>query len=387
MGLTFNANTVRDCDDRTRNIMGRSRECTTLQGTTTAMTKFLRFISELGIPPAALCQQDSDPSRWSSTRRELHSTLLTAYCSSVTKSHKTAKSCVVYAGKVANSWRQMFGVPLWPSYMFTNLSPYVDGLFKIKMYVKEKRQGLDATDTLVLCQTITAWSAVRRRIRKQGPAHTWGGHFSAVVIGAFQFANGEVFRYGEANCPAGKEFDEAYGITQGDVSIIQTPPGQPDIMRVKPPKFKVRNSHSSEYISCEIRPEDPLNWPTAVLHIMRLDPIHSEAERLLTPLFRDTRSLLWCPVRGGFPPGSACHGGADPIPYRQTLTILRDLIAAESGPGLWFNGRHGPFALHSFRIGTPAAIFPLLVAHHKQSFIFTLPTVCSFVLIPDVLAR
>jgi len=118
----------------------------------------------------------------------------------------------------------------------------LDGLFKIKMFVAQKREGLNAADTLVLCQTVTSWSKAKLRIRKRGPAFTWGGHFSATTIASFQFANGEVFRYGEATCPADKEFDILYGFTQDDVSIIHTKEGQPDIMRLKPCKYKVSSA-------------------------------------------------------------------------------------------------------------------------------------------------
>ena len=287
----------------------------------------------------------------SKDRHQLHLALLTAYCSSVTKTHKTSSTCRSYASKVAGLWEQAYGVPLWPDSMFKDIKPYMDGLFKIKMFVAEKREGLNAPDTLVLCQTVTAWAKANRRIMARGH-HVWGGHFAAATIASFQFANGEVFRFGEATCPAGKDFDIAYGLTQGDVSIVPGKPGQPDVMKIKPNKFKVRNSHSSEYITGEIRPDDPLNWPTAIQHMMMLDPIHSQEERLRTPLFRDTRHLSWDKVRGGFPPGTAKEGGGDSLPYRTMLKILRELIQAESGRDKWFEGRPGPFGLHSFRIGS-----------------------------------
>ena len=128
-------------------------------------------------------------------------------------------------------------------------------------------------------------------------------------------------------------------------------------MRVKPGKFKVKNSFSSEWITCEIRPDGPLNWPTAISKMMELDPVHDQQDRLNTPLFRDTRGLIWDPAlnkgSGGFPPGTKPMGGADALPYYDMLTILRALIQAESGHGMWFEGRSGPFGLHSFRIGRP----------------------------------
>ena len=93
---------------------------------------------------------------------------------------------------------------------------------------------------------------------------------------------------------------------------------------------------------------------------MKLDPVHSRRDQLLTPLFRDTRELTWDHERGCFPPGTKAMGGADPIPYRTALTIFKELIKAESGPGQWFEGRNGPFGLHSFRIGklTPPGELP-----------------------------
>ena len=239
IGANYNKEVVEELDQLTCDAMRRSRESTTQQGTTTAVQKFLAFLADLGVPQAALTSQDRSSSNWSSDRWALHSALLSAYCSRVTKTQKTANTCAVYAGKVANTWHQAFGVELWPTAMSTELKPYIDGLFKIKMFVSVKREGINAADTLILCQTITAWARQRRRIRPRGPAHYWGGHFAATNIGLYQFANGCVFRYGEANCPAGKEFDVAYGITQGDVSIVKGVQGKPDIMRVKPPKYKV----------------------------------------------------------------------------------------------------------------------------------------------------
>jgi len=85
--------------------------------------------------------------------------------------------------------------------MMTELQPYLDGLFKIKMFVSQKREGLNAADTMVLCQTIITWIKAGLPINKRGPRRKWGRHFAAAVIVSYQFANGEVFRYGEGTPP------------------------------------------------------------------------------------------------------------------------------------------------------------------------------------------
>ena len=98
--------------------------------------------------------------------------------------------------------------------------------------------------------------------------------------------------------------------------------------------------------------------------MLLLDPVYGQEERSITPLFRDTRSLAWDKRRGngrgGFPPGTKALGGADPLPYRDMLNILRALIKAESNPGQWFEDRAGPFGLHSFRIGPSRGLSPML---------------------------
>jgi hypothetical protein len=121
-------------------------------------------------------------------------------------------------------------------------------------------------------------------------------------------------------------------------------------MRIKPMKFKVHNKFSSDYITGEIVPTDPLNWPSHILQMMKLDPVLPEW-RSRTPLFRDTRGLQR-DQHGRFPPGSAIHGGGNALKYRDMLATLRKAIDAESGAGKWFSGRpSSEFGLHSFRIG------------------------------------
>ena len=45
---------------------------------------------------------------------------------------------------MALQWNRAFKVPLWPPALFDELQPYLDGLFKIKMFVAQKREGLNA---------------------------------------------------------------------------------------------------------------------------------------------------------------------------------------------------------------------------------------------------
>ena len=53
-----------DLDTFTQEVAGRARESNTLQGATTAVHKFLTFIGKLGVPLAALQEQDTDPRNW-----------------------------------------------------------------------------------------------------------------------------------------------------------------------------------------------------------------------------------------------------------------------------------------------------------------------------------
>ena len=351
LGCSPAAGTIEGLDKATRKITQRSREDNTLQGIATAVTQFAKFLADTGLPAEALKVQDPNPNNWPADRVNFHMALLTAFCSKVTATHKTAATCKKYASQVANHWYRAYRVQLWTEAMFRDMKPYMQGLFKIKAYVAEKRLGLSAPDVLVIDNTLKSWSAAGRPITARGDRWRWGGHFTLAVSGSHKFAYGAAMRYGEATLPNGKVWDPVDHLSQADIKIVPGIRGGPLIMKVVPPRFKVANRHSSEFITEEIHPEDPLNWPAAIIRMMKLDPVE-EKWKALTPLFRDTRHLVRDPITGRFPPGAAVHGGGDALPYKLMLTVLRKAIAAESGPGMWFEGRpDSGFGLHSFRIG------------------------------------
>ena len=351
LGCKSTTGIVEGYDRTTRKIAERSREDNTLMGITTAVTQFVMFLHETGIPLAALKVQDPNANNWPADRVNFHMALLTSFCTKVTATHKTAATCKKYAGQVSNHWYRQYRVPLWTDAMFKDLKPYMDGLFKIKAYVADKRLGLSAPDVLVITNTLKIWSKLHLPITARGLKWKWGGHFTSTVSASHIFAYGAAMRYGEATLPNGKIWDPVDNLSRGDVEITDGIKGGPRLMKLKPPRFKVANRHSSEYITEEIHPDDPLNWPAAILRMMTLDPVEPKW-RALTPLFRDTRHLIRDPATGRFPPGAAVHGGGDALPYRLMLTVLRKAIDAETGPGSWFEGRPAKgFGLHSFRIG------------------------------------
>ena len=62
IGANYNKEVVEELDQLTCDAMRRSRESTTQQGTTTAVQKFLAFLTDLGVPQAALTTQDRSSS-------------------------------------------------------------------------------------------------------------------------------------------------------------------------------------------------------------------------------------------------------------------------------------------------------------------------------------
>ena len=351
LGCKPSAGRIEELDKATSKIADRSREDNTLQGITTAVTQFAKFLAETGLPAEALKVQNPNSNNWPADRINFHMALLTAFCTKVTKTHKTAATCLKYASQVANHWYRAYRVPLWTATMFKDMKPYMSGLFKIKAFVADKRMGLSAPDVLVIDNTLKTWSSLGLRITARGDTSRWGGHFTTTVSASHKFAYGAAMRYGEATLPNGKVWDPVDHLARADITIVAGIRGGPMMMKVKPPKFKVANRHSSEFIMEEIHPEDPLNWPAAIIRMTKLDPVEDKW-LALTPLFRDTRHLVRDSVTGRFPPGAAIHGGGDALPYRVMLTVLRKAITAESGPGMWFEGRPAKeFGLHSFRIG------------------------------------
>jgi hypothetical protein len=336
-------------DAHTARVMAHADEDNTLEGKATAVSKFLTFLRDMDVPAAALTSQSRNPLEWTDDRHQFHEALLVGYCSRVTVSHKTAASCMQYASHVAIHWRKAHGRTLWTTEMFDNLKPYIRGLIKIKAHVAKKRLGLSAPDVLVLLRTLEYWSRLRMRTTKRSKWR-WGGHYTSAVGASYAYTYGVALRYGEATTPSNKDFDHVIHTTHADVEVIPGVRGGPAVMRIRPPKFKVNNKFSSDYITGEILPDDPLNWPSLILKMMALDPVVPQW-RSRTPLFRDTRGLAR-DKHGRFPPGSASHGGGDALKYHVMLTTLRAAIDAESAPGLWFNGRpSAEFGLHSFRIG------------------------------------
>ena len=82
-------------------------------------------------------------------------------------------------------------------------------------------------------------------------------------------------RYGESICPSNSAFDHKLRLNRASVSITRAPKGskQKDVMTKNPGRFKSMNKHAGRPLVGEVDHDDPLNWPAAIIRLMRNDVI------------------------------------------------------------------------------------------------------------------
>ena len=309
----------------------------------TARLKFNKVLRKLGLDPNKLRTQSSDWSTWDEDRYALHATLLSIYIAEVTQTQERADTSVAYARLVSNTWKRLYKTTLWPQPMFDNIKPMIKGLAKIKDFAKREREGFSATDVAVIVRTLNSWERQGRTIGKGKRHGVWDKRLVANVAGSIVFTYANMYRYGDATCPDKEKWCAEERFSRASVRYAPIVQGTPREICLDPPNNKVANMHTGRVIS-GLFAEDSINWPTAIDHLMAVDPIPHHL-RHKTPLFRDSRkSALNSTLRDGtYEAGGVPLDGAF---VRRTLhTIVRE------NPEWFGNRTEELFGVHSFRIG------------------------------------
>jgi hypothetical protein len=333
---------LRQCSGAVKEAASHSLAKRTIEGHATAVWKFFEFIQALDIPLSSLTSQRADASKWDTDTWEFHGLLLSHYCARVARTQRKPDTCKVYARRVQQFWIKTYRTTLWSDQHFTDLAPVTAGMARISTYVAQWREGLTAADTYVLIRTLRRWHAEGRRISPNRRA-TWDTRLVNTICASFEFAYGELFRYGEATSPDGDEFDPRTRLTRAHrrvvVHVADGAPSKTTILR--PPKYKSPNRYSGVELTGEHCASDPLNWPHAMERMLESDPVqHSDMAR--TPLFRDTRGLQR--TRDG-----NYEGGGKPLSNSFIRGLIRRLVKANPA---WFGARDpASFGIHAFRIG------------------------------------
>lgn len=310
---------------------------------TTAWLCVYKTLDKLGLNYEQLTCQDPDPNAWDLKRKELHSVVLELYLADTTSTQERADTCLTYARRANTAWLHQYKTPLWSQDMLEAAKPLVKGLAKLKDFHKRYKEGLTAADITVLLATLDKWRRQGRRVSRQVRWGHWDDRLAANVSGAIQFCYANVFRFGDANCAAGEEWDPMERLTRASVSYSTSVPGHPQEMHMDPPKYKCANRHTGHKIT-GVFEDGPINWPCAVDHLMACDPVAANRTDV-TPLFRDTRNIhLDAKAKDG-----TYVAAGPPLRGPFIRTVIMQLIRENPK---WF-GTRDPlhFGTHSLRIG------------------------------------
>ena len=330
--------------DGLRKVALLTKASGTIECHATAVSKFYSFLKEYNIPLPVITGLPRSYLDWDESTTEKMRAICMLYLDRVQRSHSKATTCRTYAAQVVKFWKLKYNQDLFPDHFFKeSVADYTKALALVKMHTLKYREGLDGSDVVVLSKVIRDWAVNGLKISPRSK-FVWNAALASNVTASFLFSYGLWMRYGEATCPGGSEFKADIRLTRASVSIVKnSTPGGRDIMHVKPGRYKVMNKHAGRELSGEINYKDPLNWPVAILKLIREDPV-APHEDSYTPLFRDTRGLCKGP--------SGCFPGLDkakPLPQSFALKCLR--LAITRAPD-WFGARDPlNFGLHSFRIG------------------------------------
>ena len=339
-GCNPDVNKLRGLKRTLREASDKSMANGTVQGYCTSVTKFIAFLRVLDLPLQDLVSEAQLPYKPTEVT-EFHSELLFNYCAMVTVTQDRADTCKTYAKQVQAFFRKTYKCDLWTKPMLAELHPLVKGLTRLKNYVARWREGISGGDMVVIKETILRWARQGLRVQPGRP-EVWDARLAASVIGSFEFAYGETFRYGEATCPDGEVFDPILRLSREHAKIHAGASDQPDVMVMRAPGYKVINKFQGVELTDQILPGDAVNWPTAVQHLMSVDKVRPE-DAGDTPMFRDTRRIRR--RRDGF-----FEGGGHPLKPRFIREVIRRVVTANQD---WFGSRlPAHFGVHSFRIGS-----------------------------------